>query len=64
MFRFKETVKHKRQDITGLNQIKNYEPVKPIKRQDLNRSRVIEFTFLPDDQVLLLGSMDGQYPYW
>ena len=64
MFRFKETVKHKRQDITGLNQIKNYEPVKPIKRQDLNRSRVIEFTFLPDEQVLLLGSMDGQYPYW
>lgn len=64
MFRFKKTEPLAGPDVSGLNQIRKHKPVTPGYRQDLSRQRVIEFAYLPDDQVLLLGSMDGQYPYW
>ena len=52
-------------DISHLNPASRYGLVKPGYAQDLRRSRVIEFAYLPDgEKVLLLGSMDGSYPYW
>ncbi len=54
-----------KKDISGLNQVPRCAPVKPGYRQDLGKSRVIEFAYLPDDgKAVLLGSMDGSYPYW
>ena len=51
-------------DIGHLNLASRYGLVKPGYRQDLS-SRVLEFAYLPDDErVVLLGSMDGSYPYW
>ena len=51
-------------DISSLNQAGKYEKVNPGYEQDLSSKRVIDFAYLPNDQVLLIGSMDGQYPYW
>lgn len=52
-------------DIRGLNLVSRYGLVKPGYRQDLSRKRLLEFAYLPDDETLvLLGSMDGSYPYW
>lgn len=51
-------------NIGHLNLASRYGLVKPGYRQDLS-SRVLEFAYLPDDErVVLLGSMDGSYPYW
>lgn len=52
-------------DIGSLNLISRYGPVKPGYRQDLSSKRILEFAYRPDDEkVVLLGSMDGSYPYW
>ena len=52
-------------DIRNLNLVPRYGPVKPGYRQDLSSKRILEFAYLPDDEkVVLLGSMDGAYPYW
>ena len=52
-------------DIRGLNLVSRYGLVKPGYRQDLSRRRLLEFAYLPDGETLvLLGSMDGSYPYW
>ncbi|MBR2596419.1 MAG: hypothetical protein IKE06_08875 [Solobacterium sp.] len=64
MFRFKKSEPESGPDVSDLNQIRKHKIIKPGYKQDLSRQRVIEFAYLPDDQVLLLGSMDGQYPYW
>lgn len=57
----KETEK---KDIGYLNRVPVYGPVRPGYRQDLSR-RIIEFAYLPDNEkVVLLGSMNGSYPYW
>lgn len=53
-----------RQSVHALNEIGRYGLVSPSYPQDLTARRVIDFTFLPEDKVLLLASMDGQYPYW
>ena len=52
-------------DISCLNLVPRYGLVKPGYRQDLSSKRLLEFAYLPDDEkVVLLGSMDGSYPYW
>ena len=52
-------------DISHLNLASRYGLVKPGYRQDLSSNRILEFAYLPDDEkVVLLGSMDGSYPYW
>ncbi len=52
-------------DVSCLNLVSGYGLVKPGYRQDLSRSRIIEFAYLPENEkVVLLGSMDGFYPYW
>ena len=51
-------------DIKSLNQISKYEIIKPNYKQDLSKKRFLQFVFLPNNKVLLLGSMDIQYPYW
>ena len=62
LFRIKDNVE---KDISYLNLVSRYESVKPGYRQDLSVNRVIEFVYLPDEEkVVLLGSMDGAYPYW
>ena len=62
LFRKKDKVER---DISYLNLVSHYEAVKPGYRQDLSVNRVIEFVYLPDEEkVVLLGSMDGAYPYW
>ncbi|MBQ2305324.1 MAG: hypothetical protein II181_04410, partial [Firmicutes bacterium] len=62
LFRKKDKVER---DISYLNLVSRYESVKPGYKQDLSVNRVIEFVYLPDDEkVVLLGSMDGAYPYW
>ena len=48
----------------GLNQVADFDPVRPGYAQDLSSRRVIEFAYLPGDEVLILASMDGQYPCW
>lgn len=61
----KQEPKQEKKDISHLNQISCYEVVKPVYTQDLSRKRVVEFAYLPDNEKLvLLGSMDGSYPYW
>lgn len=52
------------QSVHALNEIRRYGLVTPGYPQDLSAKRVIDFAYLPGDRVLLLGSMDGQYPYW
>ena len=52
------------QGVHALNEIKRYGLVSPHYPQDLDAKRVIDFAYLPKDKVLLLASMDGQYPYW
>ena len=52
------------QGVHALNDIRRYGLVSPGYPQDLNAKRFIDFAFLPQDKVLLLASMDGQYPYW
>lgn len=51
-------------DINGLNKVSHYEIVTPNYSQNLNKQRAIDFIYVSDDKVILLGSMDGQYPYW
>ena len=52
-------------DLSYLNLAPRYGLVKPGYRQDLSRKRVLEFAYLPDgEKLVLLGSMDGSYPYW
>ena len=52
-------------DVSHLNQISRYGLVKPNYKQDLSNRRIIDFAYLPDEEkVILLGSMDGNYPYW
>ena len=52
-------------DISYLNLIPRYGLVKPGYRQDLSSRRILELAYLPEDEkVVLLGSMDGVYPYW
>lgn len=50
--------------IDDLNMVSHYEIVKPNYTQNLNEHRVIDFIYTSDKRVVLLGSMDGQYPYW
>ena len=52
------------QGVHALNDIRRYGLVNPNYPQDLSAKRVIDFAYLPEDKVLLLASMDGQYPYW
>ena len=52
------------QSISDLNQVMRYNPVKPGYPQDLAAHRVIDFAYLPHDELLILASMDGQYPFW
>ena len=52
------------QGVHGLNQVARFDPVKPGYPQDLSARRVIDFAYLPHDEVLILASMDGQYPFW
>lgn len=47
-----------------LNEVTLFNPVKPGYPQDLSTRRVIDFAYLPHDEVLILASMDGQYPCW
>ena len=62
LFRKQET--HER-DVNHLNLVSYYGSVKPGYTQDLSSKRVVDFIYLPDDEkVVLLGSMDGSYPYW
>ena len=52
-------------DISYLNLVSRYGKVKPGYGQDLSKKRTIEFAYLPDDKkVVLIGSMDGSFPYW
>ena len=51
-------------DTHRLNQVGSYGLVTPGYPQDLSSRRVIEFVYLPHDEVLILASMDGQYPGW
>ena len=53
-----------RRDVRSLNQVLRLDPVTPGYPQDLSARRVIEFAYLPQDEVLILASMDGQYPFW
>ena len=53
-----------RRGVHALNDIRRYGIVCPGYLQDLSAKRVIDFAYLPEDKVLLLASMDGQYPYW
>ena len=53
-----------RQSARTLNEIDRYGLVSPRYPQDLSARRTIDFAFLPGNKVLLLASMDGQYPYW
>ena len=62
LFRKDETNK---KDLSYLNLVPRYGPVKPGYKQDLSSNRIIEFAYLADDEkVVLIGSMDGYYPYW
>ena len=54
-----------KKEIGRLNLASRYGSVKPGYRQDLTRRRIIEFAYPADGEtVILLGSMDGAYPYW
>ena len=62
LFRTKEIDE---KDISYLNLVSRYGPVKPNYKQDLSKRRIIEFAYLPDEgKVVLIGSADGFYPYW
>lgn len=50
--------------IRELNQVMRFDPMTPGYPQDLSSRRVIDFAYLPHDEVLILASMDGQYPCW
>lgn len=50
--------------VCNLNLVTRLDPVTPGYPQDLSARRVIEFAYLPHDEVLILASMDGQYPFW
>ena len=52
------------QGVYGLNQVAHFDPVVPSYEQDLSARRVIDFVYLPHDEVLILASMDGQFPCW
>ena len=61
----KKDINHLNLDIDHLNLVSHYGLVKPGYAQDLSSKRTIDFAYLPDDdKVVLLGSMDGSYPYW
>ena len=61
---FKKREKEEK-DISYLNLVTRDKLVKPGYEQDLSSRRTIEFAYLPDNEkVVLLGSMDGSYPYW
>lgn len=47
-----------------LNEVSFFNPVTPGYPQVLSARRVIDFAYLPHDEVLILMSMDGQYPCW
>ena len=65
LFRKKEKDEKDNKDISYLNLVPRYGLVKPGYRQDLSSKRTIEFAYLPDEEkVVLLGSMNGSYPYW
>ena len=65
LFRKKEKDEKDNKDISNLNLVPRYGLVKPGYRQDLSSKRTIEFAYLPDEEkVVLLGSMNGSYPYW
>ncbi len=51
-------------DVYRLNQVAQFDPIEPPYPQDLSKRRVIEFAYLPHDEVLIMASMDGQYPCW
>ena len=52
-------------DIISLNQISKYGIEQPKYKQDLSKQRTIEFVFLPEEKVMLIGSMSSsRYPYW
>jgi hypothetical protein len=48
----------------SMNLVREVGIIEPRYAQDLSHRRVIDFIYLPEDRVMLLGSMDGQYPYW
>lgn len=52
------------ENVHSLNQVVHFNPVTPSYPQDLSTRRVIDFVYLPHDEVLILASMDGQYPCW
>ena len=52
------------ESVSSLNQVASLDPVTPGYPQDLSARRVIDFAYLPHDEVLILASMDGQYPFW
>lgn len=56
--------REQRRGIHDLNQVARFDLATPGYPQDLSTRRVIEFAYLPGDEVLILGSMDGQYPFW
>lgn len=64
MFNFKRNNNLQERDTDPINQISKYGVIKPNYKQDLSNRRVVEFIYLNDEQVLLIGSMDGHYPYW
>ena len=53
-----------KRSIYDLNQVVRFGTVKPGYPQDLSTRRVIDFAYLPHDEVLVMASMDGQYPCW
>lgn len=61
---FKKNDKEILPDVSDLNLVSQYGTVKPNYPQDLSEKRVIDFAYLSNEKVILLGSMDGAYPYW
>lgn len=51
-------------EVDSFNQVTKERVIRPSYKQDLSRKRVITFTYLTGDQVILHESMDGQFPYW
>lgn len=46
------------------NLIYKFGVVEPNYHKDLNKEREFTFGFLPNGKLILIGSMDWQYPYW
>lgn len=52
-------------DVSYLNQVSCYGLTEPNYKQDLSKTRIIEFAYIPDEEkVFLLGSTGGYYLYW